>query len=59
MTPTEDRAGRSCYEKRRYGDEKQALRVAAECTEKRGTPLRVYACFECGGYHLSKTKAFR
>jgi hypothetical protein len=44
---------RSCASKSRYATEKIANRVRHRCEETRGRPLRVYACFVCGGYHLT------
>ncbi len=44
---------RSCYEKARYATEEIAQGVAAACYERRGHWLRVYACEECGGFHLT------
>lgn len=47
----------SCRTKARYASEGFANAVAAECYAKRGHWLRVYACMQCGGYHLTKTRA--
>jgi hypothetical protein len=48
---------RSCLGKNRYGSEADAHAVATECFRVRGIWLRVYACVECGGYHLTKRDA--
>lgn len=50
-------AARSCFGKTRYSDESIANGVAASCYRERGTWLRVYACTECGGFHLTKQNA--
>lgn len=50
----DERARRSCYMKRRYCTEAEARRTKAKREDAAGT-LRVYACFVCGGYHLTKT----
>ena len=46
----------SCARKRRYSTEAVARSVAAQATQARGDPLRVYWCALCGGYHLSKVR---
>jgi hypothetical protein len=43
-----------CHRKKRYWTEPWANRVAARCTAKRGTVLRVYKCPFCYGYHLAR-----
>lgn len=48
-------AQRSCYGKTRYPSEEAATSVSTSCYYERGARLRVYACTECGGYHLTKT----
>jgi hypothetical protein len=47
----------ACHAKTRYPAESVANEVAANCFRLRGFWLRVYACTECGGYHLTKTRA--
>lgn len=48
---------RSCFGKVRYPDEAIANGVAAQCYRERRTWLRVYACTDCGGFHLTKQNA--
>jgi hypothetical protein len=43
----------SCVRKSRYRSQQVALEVAARCTAERGTPLHVYSCGLCGGWHLT------
>jgi hypothetical protein len=43
----------SCVRKSRYRTQQVALVVAARCTADRGTPLHVYSCGLCGGWHLT------
>lgn len=48
---------RSCITKKRYGTAELARHVAAQCMRERRTPLRVYPCELCGGFHLTKRDA--
>lgn len=41
--------------KRRHEDEMAAI-AAALRRSRSGTPLRVYPCPTCGGYHLTKMR---
>lgn len=47
---------RACYGKHRYGDAKEARKVANRCEAERGVPLRVYPCTACGGFHLTRQR---
>jgi hypothetical protein len=47
-----------CKSKRRYTTEAFAQRVAMRATRQRGTPLRVYPCPLCKGWHITKRKTF-
>ena len=49
----------SCTSKKRYDTEYDAEKVAARVFAIRLTALRVYPCFECGGYHLTRRNAER
>lgn len=40
--------------KRHYPTEREAIRSALYASRKTGTPLRVYRCGICGGWHLTK-----
>lgn len=45
---------RGCTSKKRYHSRDQAKRVRRSCMSKRpGTPLRIYECWHCGGWHLT------
>lgn len=44
---------KSCRSKNRYSDQATAFAAAARCYQVRGHWLRVYACEECKGYHLT------
>ncbi len=44
----------SCFQKRRYGIEKDVRIAVARIYQERGVRLRGYACEVCGGYHLTK-----
>ena len=44
---------RGCKGKTRYADEHQALRMKRRREQEGARPLRVYACRECGGFHLT------
>ncbi len=44
---------RECYGKKRY-DEAQAEKLVRQILRDRGTQLRAYGCYICGGYHLTK-----
>lgn len=46
---------RSCFGKRRYGAEAEAIEVATTCQLRRDVLLRTYACEACGGWHLTKS----
>lgn len=46
--------------KRRHTTQLAAIASALRCSARRGTPLRVYRCPNCGGWHLtSKTRPAR
>jgi hypothetical protein len=47
---------RACRGKNRYAIEENAYAVAA-IFKRDGTWLRVYACDDCGGYHLTHRNA--
>lgn len=40
--------------KRRHPDELTAIASAIRCSARRGTPLRVYLCPDCDGWHLTR-----
>lgn len=44
---------RSCLKKKRYSNRELAETVAKRSTIARGTPIYVYLCKHCGGYHLT------
>lgn len=44
---------RMCLGKSRYPTQAKARRYADKCASERGVPIRVYACFLCGGWHLT------
>lgn len=44
----------SCFRKKAYPDEAIAKKVARRINEERGGRVRVYACFECGQYHVGQ-----
>jgi hypothetical protein len=44
----------SCYSKKRYSTEDLAKKVADKTWHSRYVRLRVYPCYYCGGYHLTK-----
>lgn len=46
-----------CGRKARYPSAKVARRYAERAVEARGTPLRVYWCPTCNGFHLTKDRA--
>lgn len=46
----------ACYRKRRYCTEEDARGVIACVLHKRGTKLRFYPCYECGGFHVTKRR---
>lgn len=46
-----------CLSKKRYGEERLAKQIGAAIWFERRVALRVYACTECGGYHLTKSNA--
>ena len=46
---------RGCLKKKRYRTETHAQEVAKKAQLLRGTPLTVYQCKYCGGYHLTHT----
>lgn len=48
---------RACRSKRRYCPEAEAHRAAARCFAERGDWLRVYACADCQGWHLTSVNA--
>jgi len=48
---------RSCNTKVRYEDRESAVRVAKRREAAWGSPLRVYACGICTGWHLTKSEA--
>lgn len=50
-------SARSCFEKKRYGTEDTAQSVATQCWYERQVDLRVYACGDCGGFHLTSSNA--
>ncbi len=45
---------RSCVAKKRYSTEEVAEKTRRRCENARGTPLRVYACDNCDGFHLAR-----
>lgn len=45
-----------CTTKKRYDTEAIASKVAKRCWWRRKVRLRVYPCFECGGYHLTRRR---
>lgn len=47
-----------CGTKHRYRDELDAIGAAIRCSAKRGTPLRVYRCPDCGDWHLTKRRTW-
>ena len=48
---------RQCGKKRRYRSEHDARLSANNGMTKRGTPLRVYRCPICNGWHITKRNA--
>jgi hypothetical protein len=44
----------TCLRKKRYSSETLANQVREKCEAARGTPLRVYYCGGCEGYHLAR-----
>lgn len=57
MRPDAPPPERACRAKKRYAPESDAHRVAAKCFAERGEWLRVYACDECQGWHLTSMGA--
>lgn len=58
LSERRDRFNRdSCYAKKRYTTEEHATKIRRKREANGSTPLRVYACFRCGGYHLTKLEA--
>lgn len=48
---------RGCLGKSRYDSERLATAVKNRVWFQRQTALRVYACTDCGGYHLTRDRA--
>lgn len=47
---------RGCTAKVRYHDREQAKAARRKCQELRpSTPLRIYECSHCSGFHLAST----
>jgi len=46
---------RSCTGKIRYRDRSEAIVALQKAKRRRGTPLRIYECDLCRGFHLSST----
>lgn len=44
----------SCRKKTRYPTQHEATKAARLAMTRRGVPLRVYWCFFCNGYHITK-----
>ncbi len=44
---------KGCYRKKRYASEEMATAVASNARLKRNVNLRVYCCYECGGWHVT------
>lgn len=42
------------HEKKTYPTYRAALKVLLRATRQRGTPLRIYPCSDCHGFHLTK-----
>ena len=42
-----------CYKKKRYSTEDFAKSVARRCRKERNIELRIYACPQCCGWHLT------
>lgn len=49
-------AGRDgdCRRKVRYPTKQAARHVLGKCEAERGTPLSMYECLYCGGWHLCR-----
>lgn len=45
---------RACKSKIRYRSEGEALHARTKIGYKRDTPLEIYYCGRCNGYHLTK-----
>lgn len=45
---------RSCVSKVRYRDRQEAVIALQKATRRRGTPLRIYDCDLCRGFHLTR-----
>lgn len=43
-------------EKNTYATYGAALRALLQSTKRRGTPLRIYGCTECKGFHLTSER---
>jgi hypothetical protein len=43
-----------CGRKRRHPTQLDAIASAIRCSARAGHPLRVYACPDCGGWHLTR-----
>lgn len=52
--PKGSSAARSCYTKTRYATEEYAIKVMNKRLAAGAETLRVYACYRCGGYHLTR-----
>ncbi len=48
---------RSCVTKVRYRDRAEAVLALQKAKRRRGTPLRIYECELCLGYHLTSKEA--
>lgn len=46
---------RQCKKKTRYRSAHEARLTANMCEAQRGTPLRVYPCPICGGWHITSS----
>ena len=54
LTLLSKEVGRMHHQKRTYPTYRAALKTLLGATKRRGTPLRIYPCKECEGFHLTK-----
>ena len=50
---------RSCKSKVRYRSDGEANQARTRINKKRDTPLEIYYCNRCGGYHLTRSIEYK